>query len=480
MKNISFLINPLSIVSPRRLDIFCRLEFVRDQILDKERSWGTHLYKEFISNSSYNKFGQEIWGEDGHKFTYDDYENSFKELISSIRVNGFDGINYPIPVSKGTPVNGAHRLATVLQLNLEITTKAFPDTPPNYNYAYLRSIGLTEKSIEFCALDYIRTIDSSRYFIFFDMEKRDIEATLRKVVSSKDSIIFTKSLKLSEIGKRRLIEICYDHNDWWNSSLLENMLAERFGFNSSQVTVAFFDSRFLSGFESEVKAQLRREVERISFSQKIHGSGFHQDTRDLAELLLSQPGRAFLNHALIGSDIPVMNRLDAEGLTRDVFDSNLRTIFIGGMTVDELFGDGKSKDTEYYSTESHNISLAKREGVKAQNFFYKDNGINGEEILSNPLSHFYFRGRLFANPAHVNFIRLSRIECNVSASISRKNMDLGENGTYIEIPSQAYIHRMRYWLQFIKGIIYGKTPMKILLLYKKVKQKLFDNRKFLD
>ena len=111
-------VTPLSLVSPSRLDVFCRLEFVRDEITKVGRSWGKQLYKEFIYKSSLDKNELEAWGEDGIKWSYTDYEDSFKSLVYSIKKNGYDNSNHPIPVSESIPTNGAHRLAIAISLNL--------------------------------------------------------------------------------------------------------------------------------------------------------------------------------------------------------------------------------------------------------------------------------------------------------------------------------------------------------------------------
>jgi hypothetical protein len=471
--------DPTLLVSPNRLDIFCRLEFVRDQISGTGRKWGAELYKEFINNSAINSIGVEEWGEDGKKYSYSDYETSFNELIQSIMTSGFDAINHPIPVSGNIPVNGAHRLAIALNLGLKIGVENSSEQPPQYNYRFLQRIGMSNPSVDFVALDYIRTVISSRYLVFFGLEKKLVLGILNKVFPDTNSIIMVKNLALSELGKRRLIDLCYAHNEWWDNELLEKMVGERFEINAHEATVVFFDLKSLSSSEMEIKEKVRSEMPRGSFLRKVHGSDFTWDTNDLAEIVLSQAGRTFLNYSPIGSEFEVIARLSEVGFARRLFDPISRELIIAGSVVHQLFGVGNARDIDYFCSKNFEIRGLKFKGADSHDEFYRQTGINGEEILSNPLLHFCFRGYLFTNPNYVSFIKLAHNEGYSLSLDTRKNVGPEHRSLMRQLKRKAYVQRMKFQLEETKVRLYRVMPSKIRALYKKIKFKSYSkNRDF--
>jgi hypothetical protein len=211
----------------------------------------------------------------------------------------------------------------------------------------------------------------------------------------------------------------------------------------------------------------------------VHGSDFAEDTRDLAEIVLSQAGRTFLNYSPIGSEFEILTRLNEVGLTRRLFDPVSRELIISGSIVHQLFGAGKARDVDYFCSNNSAVQDTKFKGADSHHEFYRQVGINGEEVLSNPLLHFCFRGYLFTNPNYVSFVKLAYEE-KYGGYHNTKNFGLEHKSSMRKLRRNAYMRRISYDLEAAKVKLYRSLPPRIRVLYRAMKSKLRErNRDFL-
>ena len=126
----SILVRPASLIDENRLDIIVRYLYAQAILNDKEVDKYQKMYSKLImainkgeeplNNGIYACFSQY-----DKKNTIEEFDSDFRELIESMIINDFDKEHY-IPLGKDyKPVNGAHRIAAALALDINVWAVVF-------------------------------------------------------------------------------------------------------------------------------------------------------------------------------------------------------------------------------------------------------------------------------------------------------------------------------------------------------------------
>jgi hypothetical protein len=84
------------------------------------------------------------------KNNFEDFVNSFKNTLLSIKEKGFDPSESVVPIINNYPTNGSHRITACLLYNCEVHCKEI--TLPKikyYNEKYFISLGISKDYINF-------------------------------------------------------------------------------------------------------------------------------------------------------------------------------------------------------------------------------------------------------------------------------------------------------------------------------------------
>ena len=378
------MVNPISVISPTRLDVFTKLDFARGVVTGEGLSWGQSLYREYMkSTAPTNKFG-----EDGIKFSISDYENSFVSLIESLKDKGFRPEFGTVPVGKLGITNGAHRLASALALDLDISTDNSNENDHIYDLRFLRRIGMHPDSINFISWRYLQHSLKQRAFLLTAISAGETQDIIKEI-GRNFSITGLSKVKLSEIGKRRLMGLAYDHNSWWLPQYSESMVAERFHQGIDDCTLVLFDSDVVD--LTDFKAGLRALLNGKQFERQIHCTDGYSDTIALAEVLLNRNGINFMNNSPIGSENRLMGNLGRrkykDSLTEEIKDC------IDGSSVLELYGIREAKDLDYV-TSDHHVSEYSLIG-SCHNDEYVGYPEIYTDVIFDPRKHLIFKGHKF-------------------------------------------------------------------------------------
>lgn len=125
---------PINLISKYRYDVFIKYYYVQAYITKKDYELAKDIYLNHIK--SFNNFTEP----DGRKNNPKDFLLNFNNLIESIKC---DGINKTIiPLTKnGEIIDGAHRLAIALYLNLKVQFAIFDLLDVNYSKDFFVSRG---------------------------------------------------------------------------------------------------------------------------------------------------------------------------------------------------------------------------------------------------------------------------------------------------------------------------------------------------
>lgn len=315
------------------------------------------------------------------KFNQFDYIREYFNLMDSLGRKGFLEDSHPVPTVDGQIVNGAHRLAICIAQGLPIYAEEVARMPEIQDSELLRKRGFPNHLVDYLMLEYIKIKCGVRAYVLLDSSE-DILRIILKNLPSSYSILGVKALNLSSIGKRRIVDLMYSHNEWWELDLLESFVKERFTENLNQTFIIFYEPQAHSEIQ-EVKERLRGFLPAGNFERKLHGTDEHFDTCLLATASLNRNSVDFLNNAPFGSESRIKSLMD----TQQNF-SDLGTPVLVGSGPLELFGirqardldwifpffPGKSKSSDHLDADLNGYAIDRSKFIDDPSFFgqYKD------------------------------------------------------------------------------------------------------------
>lgn len=136
--------NPINLTSKYRYDVFIKYYYVQAYLENKNYKLAQNMYLEHIK--SFNNFIEP----DGKKKGKKEFIENFNTLINDIKINGINKTIIPI-TKNGEIIDGAHRLAIALYLNIKIQFAIFDLLDANYSKEFFLNRGYN--------LEYIKIID---------------------------------------------------------------------------------------------------------------------------------------------------------------------------------------------------------------------------------------------------------------------------------------------------------------------------------
>ena len=136
--------NPINLTSKYRYDVFIKYYYVQAYLENKNYKLAQNMYLEHIK--SFNNFIEP----DGKKKGKKEFIENFNTLINDIKINGINKTIIPI-TKNGEIIDGAHRLAIALYLNIKIQFAIFDLLDANYSKEFFLNRGYN--------LEHIKIID---------------------------------------------------------------------------------------------------------------------------------------------------------------------------------------------------------------------------------------------------------------------------------------------------------------------------------
>lgn len=132
---------PINLISKYRYDVFVKYYYVQSYIKNENYNLAKEIYLNHIK--SFNNFVEP----DGRKDNSEDFIKGFNELIENVKNIGIEKTIIPI-TKNGEIIDGAHRLAIALYLNLKIQFAIFNLLDANYGKEFFISRGFNKKYIK--------------------------------------------------------------------------------------------------------------------------------------------------------------------------------------------------------------------------------------------------------------------------------------------------------------------------------------------
>lgn len=416
-------VDPLNLISAHRLDVFARTDFVLRRLRGQSDNWPRTLYRALLVANQVD--GSEL--ENSSKATMRDYLHSFERVIDSMQTNGFQQKLGTVPIRDGVIVNGAHRLATALVVNSQVYVSASDEVMPCYDFRWMRKRGLASLFIDAMAMNLIRMSASARAIVVFGESDLIVDLIEREIRIASE-VVIRKKIYLTEIGKRRLVDLAYSHNDWWDTGLLlERMTSERFSDSPPHCHIIFTLESNLETLQQR-KESLRTLLPPNHFERRLHGTDHYFDTVFLAEVALNENSRRFLNSSPIGSERRIFDLLGGP-IRQQAPQITHQEWCIDGSAVLEIFGLRDAADIDYLVTTSENLPLLMERFGHNHVKEYCHGYLDPIEIISDPRNHLIYKGFKFISLAaqlmHKFTLQDSKAATDIDLIVSATNIDRG-------------------------------------------------------
>jgi|LakMenE01Jun11ns_1017448.scaffolds.fasta_scaffold9957867_3 hypothetical protein len=446
-----------SLITASRLDVFSKIDFVQTYLDGFQTSWAKSIYRGFLSASRPDgKFD-----ENGSKFSLEDYERDFIQLIESCKKNGYQSSISRIPTTKNGIVNGAHRLAVALCLNLEVSTEAVDEEDQIYDYRFMNRIGLSSNYRQQMAWNLVSRRQDSRVFLLTNLND-EVEKKVVQGIREFAEIVTVERINLTKIGERRLMELAYGHNDWWRPQFRESMVSERFSSGDNTCT-AVFTIGSDSSRAQEQKLSIRKLLGSEHFDRQIHGSDNFSDTITLAEVLLNRNGVHFMNTAPIDSESRIFDLLGGHKIFEDTAHVQIPWC-IDGSAVLEMYGIRRARDIDFIAMDVESMPREIRNIGDNHISEFSKYPIGLEEVILDPRLHFRYKGNKLMSLSTLTFIKSSLLDIKAVEDINliSKFYEFG-GPTYVDgdLRNKARLWKIELLLNSILTSLISPLPEKM-------------------
>lgn len=381
---------PEALVSPRRFGLTFKHIYAQHFLLRGKSAYPERQYREHIQCITHGACKED----DGSKTSLDDYVAAFNALLVSMHDHGFTQW-HPVPVDAlNTPLDGAHRTAAALALNLPVPVVRFSHEGPAYTSAVYSGMDCARAAVEYCKLR-----PSARIMVLFGENTRWSVAP----------VYMTEFELPSVVAQDNLITELYLGEEWLGDSAT--------GFRGAAPKAR---PCFARGCKVRVllvdmpQADVIRAKEAMragSVRDCVHATDTQSETIRVARVLFSATSRAFL--ARPHKHMPGLHRLlnnyqaAISGLDQDL-------LCIDGSAVMARYGLREPADLDFV----HAITVPTSASVSSHNEYSALYPFDKDELIWNPVDHFWSHGFKYAT--------LDRVRQAKTAIVDEKNKrDLG-------------------------------------------------------
>jgi glycosyltransferase involved in cell wall biosynthesis len=402
--------NPHDLITNQRFDVIVKYLYAQSIIKNYQTDTYKNLYKEHlikwnncfeISNPSKNSF--EV------------FDNTFKDIITNISENGFDPQISKIPVVNDKYiVNGAHRLAASLALNKNVFTEESTSIKDGQLICSwegeFKKLNLSETLCDRVALEYAKLKNNTYIVSVFPSTGGNIEVPL-SILKKYGSVFYYKQIKLEKNGPLNFMRELYAGEQWagnHQNNYIGYRQKEGLCFTqNAPVTI------FLVEFDSVEQSVRAKEEIRNRFNigkHSVHINDTHDQTIRLSQCVFNQNSIKFMCDST-PSDYRKFDGL-LNSFKKYIEDTNLDIdeYAVTASSILSIYGLREGKDLDYIHTKLAPL-IKLSDDIQSHNSYgigrYE---LNYDEIIHNPVNHFYSRGVKFVSPKIIKDMKKKRNE----------------------------------------------------------------------
>lgn len=326
----------------------------------------------------------------------------FNKLIKSIKDNGFHS-NYPVPIGQNNVIiNGAHRLAISLYLNISPVFD-IKNTIGSVNYTYnfflnrrimppLNNAGppLSRIYCDFAVLNAVRLVKNLRIMVLFPNVYNKNDSDVMRIIEDNGTIYYKKEFILSKTGLRNLIKECYRYEKWIGGSFPTDALANNktelcYANNPTTIYVIYTPNNV-----NNVMLKIKNEC-RLLFSKgkhSLHISDEAEDTFRVSSAVLNDNSLHYLNNSKNNVSFST-EKLISKYKNHIGQDHNF---CLTSSIILELYGIRYANDLDYIHTNDYDLTKLDLKISPHTNRWLQYYHTHKHDIIFNPNNHFYTCG----------------------------------------------------------------------------------------
>lgn len=282
-----------------------------------------------------------------------------------------------------------------------ITSKT--DIQRGVTFGELRQVADDKFVVGHIALRGLMSFPDARAIVFFSPTGRFMKQAIDVLSKTRNlSVVAYGDAEFSWSGAERFMEACYGRNVWFTNTLRRKMAYERF-LGRPQAAVIFVRGRGTEDRDvSSVKASLRARLPSTSFPRLIHSTDTHDETLDVAEILLNPNALHFVNHSGLDVENNLLNRIPS-------WVQSQMSVCVDGSTALGIYGIRTPRDIDVISPDKDLQRLINEDSaLDLHNEVYLGKPLSVEMIVVDPHLHFiYKRHKFMSLNTHQFFLGLS-------------------------------------------------------------------------
>ena len=386
-------------IYPSRFDFMAKYLYIKQYDKKYNTSFFIDLYKAHINtfNGGYELPDSTISNCGITKQNIDDFIKVFNELIDDMKENGYNK-EYPIPVDKnGIIENGAHRLLTAYYYNIQPEIKQISGSGQHYDYNFfLQRRGkppLERIYADTMALEYINHNPKQRCMIIYpNAYDHNKIISVMQIIKQYGYIYYHKVVKLTPNGLLNLIKELYRGEDWIGGLFPTSGGDGKFRFCYADNPIIYISITMNDITKLIEMKEKCREIYKLG-KHSLHVSDYISDTWRISSALLNENSIHFLNNGT--NNISQQTKELLTTYFKEVeINSDKDDYCLTSSLIMEMYNLRQANDIDYLHKDNKIINLEKtgiHDGIWLTYYH-----IHKDEIIYNPLYHFYFNGFKFA------------------------------------------------------------------------------------
>jgi FkbM family methyltransferase len=433
-------VDAAQLMTPARLDVMAKYVYAREWVKNIKTEWGARVFHEHLR--IWNEFRE---GDGSGKFSFEHYRNSFDQLLTEFRDNGFDERLGLIPVgSNDIIIDGSHRLAAALACSCPVKIVRFDVQPAEYDYQYFRERGLSEEILDDMVLQYCRLDSSVRVAVLFPVAQgRDQE--IFELIRECGPIVYRKDIIVSRNGRANLIRLLYRNESWLGDGdrPTPGMLHH---VNNRFVDYVPVKLIFFVGKDENANRRLKERIRALFDlgNDSVHINDRHAQTVEIAESVLNANSIHFLNHArpVALKNFTRLFKEFKDWMATGGFDS--QEFCIDASAVLAAYGLRDANDLDFLFA-GEVVPPTPGAEISCHNAELPHYGMALNDLVMDPRNYFYWDGIKFLALRHIRQMKEKRAEAKDTSDVYRIDALEGRVGMagkmfkwYYTLPERLY------------------------------------------
>ena len=392
-------LNPLSLLTAYRFDIPAKYIYAKYREKKIDSNWHADLYKEHLA--VWNNFIENGCFTGQSKRSFSSFINDFNQIIDSIRDKGFDRTLSRLWVdSQKYLLNGGHRLAAAILFNKKVYCELQQREKGQYycTWDYFRNktefvpTGLSIASCDAIALQYVR-LKKTTFVISVFPRARGHDTEIRSIIANSCHIVYEKRIRFGKNGLFNFIKILYQDEQWignYSNGFVGIQEKTRLCSSSASNMLRIFLVECNNVNVLRETKKLLRKIFNVD-NHSVHINDTHVETVRAAEALFNSNSVHFLEHAT--NDY--LEKFDSlfTYYRKHLQIENSEDFCITGKSVIAAYGITDVQKIEYlHHGDTNNIG---HPDIICDNESSRDYSVSIDDIIYNPLNHFYYSGCKF-------------------------------------------------------------------------------------